>query len=95
MACPGFKAKYSTTVVGQGAENCSWSFLLSVPHLMMMSNLQSIFGTKGNKKPSIQPNDYMDNIITNMKTAMKERYVLPFLKLTVPISFRERMYVSM
>lgn len=68
-----FKAKYSTTVVGQGAENCSWSFLLSIPHLIMMSNLQSFFGSKGSKKPSIQPNEYMDNIIGNMKAAMQER----------------------
>ena len=35
-----FKTKYSQSVVGYGAENCSWSFLLSLPHLIMVSNLQ-------------------------------------------------------
>lgn len=70
-----FKAKYSSTVVGYGAENCSWSFLLSLPHLIMVSNLQSFFGAKGGKGklPSIQPNEYMDGVIANMKADMKER----------------------
>ena len=55
-------------------ENHSWSFLLSLPHLIMVSNLQNLFGARGGKKPSIQPNDYMDNVIASMKTDMKERY---------------------
>ncbi len=82
-----FKAKYSQSVVGYGAENCSWSFLLSVPHLVMVSNLQSLFGVgggvggsgglangaNGKLRPSIQPNDYMDGVIANMREDMKER----------------------
>ena len=77
------KSRYSQRLVGYGAENCSWSFLLSLPHLIMVSNLQSFFGVghpgvgakaKGQQRPSIQPNDYMDGVIANMKADMKDRW---------------------
>ena len=52
----------------------SWSLLFSIPHLIMMSNLQSFFGARNVPRPSIQPNEYMDSVIANTKVAMKERY---------------------
>ncbi len=79
------KTRYSQRVVGYGSENCSWSFLLSLPHLIMVSNLQSFLGVsgtgagvagsvaRGKQRPSIQPNEYMDGVIANMKADMKER----------------------
>ena len=69
-------AKCSSTYYGScyGYSAESWSFLFSLPHLIMMSNLQSFFGSKNAKKPSIQPNEYMDGAIANMKAAMQERY---------------------
>ena len=33
--------------MGVGAENCSWSFLLSVPQLIMISNLQNLISGEG------------------------------------------------
>ncbi|TRY68573.1 hypothetical protein TCAL_14272 [Tigriopus californicus] len=50
-----------------------WPLFFSLPHLIMMSNLQNFLGARNCKKPSIQPNDYMDGLIANMKTDMKER----------------------
>lgn len=50
-----------------------WSLFFSLPHLIMMSNLQNFLGARNCKKPSIQPNDYMDGLIANMKADMKER----------------------
>ena len=51
------------------------SFWLSLHQLIMMSNLQSlIFGSKNqSQRPSIQPNEYMDSIIDQMKENFKER----------------------
>ena len=49
------------------------AFIFSLPHLVMLSNLQKLIGIRTGKKPSIQPNDYMDNLLQNAKTTMKER----------------------
>jgi hypothetical protein len=51
----------------------SWSLLFSLPHLIMLSNLHNFFGARSSRKPSIQPNEYMDSVIANTKVAMKER----------------------
>lgn len=72
------QARYSSSLTGTtfdytGYSAESWSFLFSLPHLIMMSNLQSFFGSKNAKKPSIQPNEYMDGAIANMKATMQER----------------------
>lgn len=49
------------------------AFIFSLPHLVMLSNLQKLIGLRTGKKPSIQPNDYMDNLLQNAKVTMKER----------------------
>jgi len=75
------QARYSSSFLGYNAENCSWSFLFSLPQLVMISNLQNLLGGGsgsgsggGGGKPTIQPNDYMDNLIDCVKANMKERY---------------------
>ena len=49
------------------------AFIFSLPHLVMLSNLQKLIGIRTGKKPSIQPNDYMDSLLLNAKATMKER----------------------
>ena len=71
------------------------AFIFSLPHLVMLSNLQKLIGKlfsvvifgglmfwpkilrfsgiRTGKKPSIHPNDYMDNMLQNAKDTMKER----------------------
>lgn len=49
------------------------AFIFSLPHLVMLSNLQKLIGIRTGKKPSIQPNDYMDNLLQNARATMKER----------------------
>ena len=51
----------------------SWSLLFSIPNLIMLSNLQHLLGARNARRPSIQPNEYMDSVIANTKLAMKER----------------------
>ena len=53
----------------------SWSLLFSIPNLIMLSNLQQLLGARNARRPSIQPNEYMDSVIANTKLAMKERGV--------------------
>ena len=54
-------------------EQQNWSFFLALPRLIMLSHLQNLIGGRGNRTPSILPNDYMDNLLTNVKLTMKER----------------------
>lgn len=49
------------------------AFIFTLPHLVMLSNLQKLIGIRTGKKPSIQPNEYMDTLLLNAKTTMKER----------------------
>ena len=49
------------------------AFIFSLPHLIMLSNLQKLIGIRTGRRPSIQPNDYMDNLLQNAKNTMKER----------------------
>ena len=62
------------SIVGTCSGGSSLSLPLSLPQLIMMSNLQNFFGAKNARKPSIQPNEYMDGLIATMKADMKERY---------------------
>ena len=63
-------------------KNCAsgWLLLLSIPRLVMLAHLQNLISIPGggngggkNKPPSIQPNDYMDSLLDDIKTSMKER----------------------
>ena len=47
------------------------AFIFTLPHLVMLSNLQKLIGIRTGKKPSIQPNEYMDTLLLNAKTTMK------------------------
>jgi len=49
------------------------AFIFSLPHLVMLSNLQKLIGIRTGKKPSIQPNEYMDNLLENARATMRER----------------------
>jgi hypothetical protein len=51
----------------------NWCFFLALPRLMMLSHLQNLIGVRGTRTPSILPNDYMDNLLANVKLTMKER----------------------
>ena len=49
----------------------------------MLAHLQNLITAPGggggggkNKPPSIQPNDYMDSLLADIKASMKERYYL-------------------
>ena len=58
-----------------------WILLLSIPPLVMLAHLQNLVsnvpvgggGSGKPKPPSIQPNDYMDSLLEDIKTSMKER----------------------
>lgn len=50
----------------------NWALLFSLPHLVMLSNLQKLIGVRSSR-PTIQPNEYMDNLLSNAKATMKER----------------------
>ena len=45
----------------------------------MLAHLQNLIGSPGggggkHKAPSMNPNDYMDNLLADIKSSMKERY---------------------
>ena len=58
-----------------------WILLLSIPPLVMLAHLQNLInvpefaggGGGKSKPPSIQPNDYMDSLLEDVKASMKER----------------------
>ena len=56
-----------------------WLLLLSIPRLVMLAHLQNLITSPGgggggkNKAPSIHPNEYMDNLLADIKASMKER----------------------
>ena len=51
------------------------AFIFTLPHLVMLSNLQKLIGIRTGKKPSIQPNEYMDTLLLNAKTTMKGKFI--------------------
>ena len=51
------------------------AFIFTLPHLVMISNLQKLIGIRTGKKPSIQPNEYMDTLLLNAKTTMKGKII--------------------
>ena len=66
-----FRAKLKTCASG-------WILLLSIPRLVMLAHLQNLIGSPGggggkHKAPSMNPNDYMDNLLVDIKASMKER----------------------
>jgi hypothetical protein len=63
----------STAAAASSSSTADWSVLVTVPQFIMISSLQSFFGGRSGQKPSIQPNEYMDALINNMKVAMKDR----------------------
>lgn len=59
-------------------ENCTsaWLLLLSLPRMVMLAHIQHLIGEpkdSDNKKPTIQPNDYMDCLLSDIKTSMHDR----------------------
>ena len=66
-------ATVPTATSAPSAAAGSWSLLFSIPNLIMLSNLQHLLGARSARRPSIQPNEYMDSVIANTKLAMKER----------------------
>ena len=67
-----FRARLKTCASG-------WILLLSIPRLVMLAHLQNLITSPGaggggkHKAPSIQPNEYMDNLLADIKSSMKER----------------------
>jgi hypothetical protein len=49
------------------------ALIFTLPHLVMLANLQKLIGIRTGLRPTIQPNDYMDNLLTSAKATMKER----------------------
>ena len=70
-----FRARLKTCASG-------WILLLSIPHLVMLARLKNLvaspggLGSGGRGRKQKDPNDYMDNLIDDIKSFMKERYAI-------------------